>query len=67
MWMLYFEGVGVLVRKQLIDIDHVARLISGMILSWWEKYEAGFKAIREHYDYPRAMIEAEFLYNSVVE
>ena len=67
MWALYYEGVGVLVRKQLVDIDHVARLLSGMIMSFWEKIEAGVKAMREHYDYPRAMIEAEFLYNSVVE
>ena len=66
-WLLYFEGVGLLVRKQLIDIDHVARLLSGAIMSFWEKYEAGFKGMREHYEYPRVMIELEFLYHSVLE
>ena len=63
----YFEGLGLLVRKKFLDIDMVAGLYSGAIMSWWEKYEAGTKAIREHYGWPRAMIEAEFLYDSVIE
>lgn len=63
----YFEGVGLLVRKQLLDIDTVARLMSGGVTSWWDKYEAGIKACREHYGWPRFMIEAEYLYQKVIE
>ena len=35
----FFEGIGVLVRRQLIDIDLVEDLLSRRVIWWWEMYQ----------------------------
>ena len=37
----YFEGIGVLVRKGLLNIDLVEDLFSGRIIAVWEKFSIG--------------------------
>ncbi len=63
----YSEGIGVLVREGLIDIGLVSKLMSGGIISFWEKNGASFIDFREKFNWPRAAIEVEYLYNRVIE
>ncbi len=66
-WGGYFEGMGLLVRDDFVDIDMVARLMSGSILSFWTKYKDGIMACRESNGWPRFMIEFEYLAIRVIE
>ena len=63
----YYEGIGVLVKENLVDIGHVAQLISGNILWYWQEYGEVTHAIREELNWPRYSIEIEYLNNRVVE
>ena len=63
----FFESLGVLVSDGLIDIEMLARLHSGSILYYWEKYKDGIMASRKAMNWPRWMIEAEYLYDRTVE
>jgi hypothetical protein len=63
----FFESLGVLVRDGLIDIEMLARLHSGSILFYWEKYKDGIMASREAMNWPRWMIETEYLVDRTVE
>jgi hypothetical protein len=60
-----FEEYGVYLREGLLDIRFIALLSGGMILTLQEKF---MDVIREHRirnNYPRFMIEAEYLMNNV--
>jgi len=64
-WGTYFEGMGVLVRENLLDIRLVAELISGELTWFWEKYEAGIRDVRKTWEFPRFYVEVEYLYGRV--
>ena len=66
-WAGYYEGLALLVRDDFIDIDMVARLLSGGIISFWEKYRMGILDCRDKLNFPRFMIEFEYLANRVIE
>jgi hypothetical protein len=57
------EGLGVLVRENLISTRMVAHSSYGDIKYVWEKYEPVIKAFREYYGWSRYGIEYEYLYN----
>ena len=61
----YYEGVGVLVKKGLIDINIVGELMSTHIIRFWEKMEPVFKALRERLNWPELFQEFEYLYNEI--
>ena len=63
----YYEGIGVLIEDGLIDIGLVAKLSSGNIISFWERFGDGVKAIREYYNWPRWAIMVEYLYDQVIK
>jgi len=63
----WLEGIGVLVREKLVDIRLVSELNSGFIKWWWETYRQGIMDVREKSSFPRFMIEAEYLYNRVMD
>ena len=63
----YFEGIGVLVREGLINVRLVSLFLYGEVKWFWEKYGPYFKEHRVVENYPRAWIEAEYLYNQVIE
>ena len=63
----WLEGIGVLVRENLIDIRLPTLLYSGMITWYWEKYRPMCLASRKEWDYPRVMAEAEYLADKVKE
>jgi hypothetical protein len=63
----YFEGMGVLVREKLIDLRLVSLFLHGEIKLYWEKFGPFFKQFRVSENYPRAWIEAEYLYDQVMD
>jgi hypothetical protein len=66
-WGNLHEGMGVLVRENLVDIRLVAQLLSGPIIWYWEKYEPFIMEFRKELNFPRAMIEMEYLYNRLMK
>jgi len=67
MWISIFEGVAVFVREGLVDIRLVARDMGNTFVFWWRRYEQIFKQLRIEQNYPRYMIEAEWLYDRMIE
>ena len=61
----YYKGIGVLVNKNLIDIELVDNLISPSLIGYWEKCELIIKEFREHYKFPRTFEWSEYLYNEM--
>jgi ferric iron reductase protein FhuF len=62
----YYEGVGVLVKKGLIDLNLVGELMSSHVIRFWEKLEPVFKEIRERLNWPEVFQEFEYLYNEII-
>jgi len=63
----YYEGIGVLVRENLVDIKLVALLNGGEVISGWEKFEKVTNHYRAKYHWPRWSIEWEYLYTTMKE
>ena len=61
------EGIGVMVRKGLLDIGLVSLICSGLLIRYWEKYEDVWKHWRETTGWVRAAAEVEYLYNALME
>jgi hypothetical protein len=57
----YLEGIGVLVRENLVDIRLVSEMSSGFIQWFWERFGPGILQCREELNFPRFLIEAEYL------
>ena len=57
----YLEGIGVLVRENLVDIRLVSEMSSGFIQWYWERFGPGILRCREELNFPRYLIEAEYL------
>ena len=67
MWSCYYEGIGVMVRENVIDIKWVAELFSSPLIWFWERYKPLIMLFRSEMNYPRANCELEYLYNRVLE
>ena len=61
----FFEGIGVLINRNLIDPFMVDDLMSDAILRYWEKYEPILAEVRVRENYPQAGEWAEYLYNVI--
>ena len=61
------EGLGVLVKEGYIDIRLIALMMSGDVLNAWEKIQPMAYEMRKRSDYPRFLIEYEYLYNTLIE
>jgi hypothetical protein len=61
----YFEGMGVLVNRKLIDVGLVDDLISGLIIRYWEKMQPIMDDAREMMTYPQLGEWIEYLYNEI--
>jgi hypothetical protein len=66
-WTSYLEGVGVLVRQNLLDIHVITLLMSGQILWFWRRFGSFFIQMRKEQNFPRLMIELEYLAQRVEE
>ena len=60
----YMKGVGVLVRRKLIDPDLVKDLMGTSIILHWEKFGSVVKEIRRRY-WPHALEGFEYLYDEM--
>ena len=66
-WLVYYEGIGVLVREGYVEIGLVAKLLSGNVVWFWERYGEGIINLRRDLNWPRFSIELEYLHDKVVE
>jgi hypothetical protein len=63
----YMEGLGVLVREGYIGIRLISLYISTDIFVTWEIIKPMAYEYRKRNDYPRYLIEFEYLYNTLIE
>ena len=63
----FYEGVGVLVKENLLDIRMVALMMTGQTKQIWEKLEPVVEELREDYNYPRYVSEFEYLYDELMK
>jgi hypothetical protein len=61
----YFEGIGVLVSHGLIDSSLVDDLMSGAIVTYWEKFRSYILEYRRRIDWPQAGEQIEYLYKQI--
>jgi hypothetical protein len=62
---LFFEGVGVLLHKKLVDISMVDDLFTGPIKMTWEKMKPIIEGHRKQKKYPQFYEWLEYLYNEM--
>jgi hypothetical protein len=63
----FYEGLGVLVKENYVDIRLVALLMTIMTRTWWEKYKPIIEEGRRQSGYPRWLSESEYLYNELMK
>jgi hypothetical protein len=61
----FFEGIGVLVYRELIDVTFVDDLMSGTAMRYWEKIAPITEESRIRQNWPQAGEWAEYLYNQL--
>lgn len=61
----YFEGIGVLVKRRLIDPTLVDDLMSGAATRMWETYGPNIVELREKYGYPQLYEYIEYLHDEI--
>ena len=66
-WVWYFEGLGVLVREGLLDIRLIALLMTGLLKQWWEFWGPVAKELSIEWNWPRYVVETEYLYNELMK
>jgi len=60
----YFDALGVLVRRGLVDADLIYECWTGDIANFWEKAKPLVEGARKTVDYP-FLVNAEYLYNEM--
>ena len=63
---MFFEGVGVLVKEELLDIRWVALLMCGLTRMYWEKHQKMIEEGRKATGHNRWFSEAEYLYDELM-
>jgi hypothetical protein len=63
----FFEGMGVLVKENLLDIRLVALLVSNQTIRIWELNQLIIDDFREDMNAPRIWSEFEYLYNELIK
>ncbi|MFX0054870.1 MAG: hypothetical protein ACFFAX_11880 [Promethearchaeota archaeon] len=61
----FFEGIGLLVKKGLIDINLVAELMSTPLIFVWQRVEKLVMRVRELTGRPQVYEWYEYLYNEI--
>ena len=59
----YFNGIGILVKRGVIDPSLVKDFIGGVVTRYWEKVESLTKETRIRRNWPEYDDHAEYLYN----
>jgi hypothetical protein len=63
----FFEGMGMLVKKKLIDIEYVDELLSYRIVWWWERTKPVYERERKLMNNPDLYSNIEYLYNEIIK
>jgi hypothetical protein len=63
--MMFYEGIGLLVKRGLIDIEMVEDFMSGVIMGFWGKYGPILKEFGARRNYPTFGEWTEYLYNQI--
>ena len=63
----YYEGIGVLVHRKLMDVDVVYDFWGDIIISTWEQFGHVVKGMRKDSGDPSVLMFWESLYNTLVE
>ncbi len=61
----FFEGIGVLLHRKLVDIDLVDDLLTIPTIETWKRFEPLIATMRVHYNRPEAWEWFEYLYNEL--
>jgi hypothetical protein len=64
---VFFEGMGLLLKRKLAPIDLIDDLLSGPILLAWPKARPIWVGFRAHYGVPAAAEWFEFLHEAIVQ
>ena len=62
---IFFEGVGVILRRKLVDMELVGDLFAAPVKLTWEKVKPLVKGLREQFDRPRIYGSFEYLFNEM--
>lgn len=60
-----FEGIGVLVKKKLIEVSLIDDLISSLVMMFWNKTNSFVREYRARRNIPQFAEYLEYLYNEV--
>jgi len=63
----YYEGLGTLVKEDMLNIRWVALLFGSWTRMFWEKVEPIAEEIRVHHNAPRLFSETQYLYNELMK
>ena len=63
----FFEGMGMLVKKGLINIEYVDELLSYRIVWWWEKMKPMYERERKLMGDPDLYGNTEYLYDEIIK
>jgi len=63
MSLQFYEGIGVIVRRGLIDPELVYDLMYGSIIGFWERHEVIIQGIRDRARIPQVWDDIEYIYN----
>ena len=61
----FYEGLGVLVKRKLIDPHFVDDLLGATIINYWEKTREIYMEMRVRQNYPQIGIMIEYLYDVI--
>jgi hypothetical protein len=65
MHFTFFDSVGGLVRKKLIDIELVDGILAQAIVMTWRMYESIIVGDRERFQTPTMWMDFEYIYNEI--
>jgi len=63
----YFNGMGILVQEDLVDIHLVTRSFYSVVIPFWEKVAPLVREWRESINFPGLLRDTEYLYNEMME
>ena len=69
LWVIgmFYEGLGVLVKNNLVPMRLIAETITGMTRMYWEKFVPIVDDGRREFNLPRWYSESEYLYNELMK
>jgi hypothetical protein len=63
--LIFFEGIGILLHRKLVDIKLADDLFSTLIKASWEKIRSVVEGVRKYHSSPQIAEYFEYLYNEL--